>query len=111
VQVKWGSFHLRNRYLIYSKINPGTQYCFVVVVVLLDNSFIYISNVISFPRFPSKNPLPSPPPPAPQTTHYCFLDQAFPILGQRTLTGGEALGPVKVLCHPLLHMQLEPGVT
>jgi hypothetical protein len=36
---------------------------------LLDIFFIYISNVIPFPGFPSKNPLSPPPPPAPQPTH------------------------------------------
>jgi hypothetical protein len=42
-------------------------------VFLLDIFFIYISNVILFPSFPSENPLSSPPPPAPKPTHSYFL--------------------------------------
>ena len=54
-------------------------------IFLLDIFFIYISNVIRFPGFPSKNPytLPKPlyPPPAHQPTHSCFLALAFPNTG------------------------------
>ena len=44
----------------------------------LDIFFIYISNVIPFPGFPSKNLLSSPPPPTHQPSHSCFLVLAFP---------------------------------
>jgi hypothetical protein len=47
----------------------------------LDIFFIYISNVIPFPGFPSENPLSSPPHPAQQPTHSCFLALAFPKTG------------------------------
>jgi hypothetical protein len=58
---------------------------------LLDIFFIYISNVIPFPSFPSENPLspsalpllPNPPLPASWPWH-------FPILGHRTFTGPRA---------------------
>ena len=46
---------------------------------LLDIFFIYISNIIPFSSFPSKNPLSSPP--APQPTHSHFLALAFPYTG------------------------------
>jgi F0F1-type ATP synthase membrane subunit a len=45
---------------------------------LLDIFFIYISNVIPFPSFPSKNPLSSPLSPTHKPTHSCFLALAFP---------------------------------
>jgi hypothetical protein len=50
---------------------------------LLDIFFIYISNVIPFSSFLSKNALsPSPsPPPAPQHTHSNLLALAFPYTG------------------------------
>jgi hypothetical protein len=46
---------------------------------LLDIFFIYISNVIPFPGFPSKNPL--SPPLLNQPTHSRFLVLAFPYTG------------------------------
>jgi hypothetical protein len=49
-----------------------------ILLFLLDIFFIYISNVIPFPSYPSKHPLSSPPPPAPQPTHSHFLAQVFP---------------------------------
>jgi hypothetical protein len=48
---------------------------------LLDIFFIYISNVIPFPGFPSDNLLSPPPPPAQQPTHSCFLALVFPYTG------------------------------
>ena len=78
---------------------------------LLDIFFIYISNVIPFPSFPSENPLPSylplfPNPPTP--TSWPLLS---PILGHRTFTGPRASPPIDdQLGHPLLHMQLEPWI-
>jgi hypothetical protein len=52
-------------------------------IFLLDIFFIYISNVIPFPGFPSENPLPHSllPPPVHQSTHSCFLALAFPYTG------------------------------
>jgi hypothetical protein len=61
---------------------------------LLDIFFIYISNVIPFPGFPSKNPLSLPPPPAHQPTHSCFLALEFPYMGHRTFTGPRASPPI-----------------
>jgi hypothetical protein len=46
---------------------------------LLDIFFIYVSNVIPFPSFPSENSL--SPPPSSQPTHSCFLALAFPYTG------------------------------
>jgi hypothetical protein len=48
---------------------------------LLDIFFYYISNVIPFPGFLSKNPYPNSPPPAHQPTHSRFLVLAFPYTG------------------------------
>jgi hypothetical protein len=48
---------------------------------LLDIYFIYISNVVPFPAFPSENPHPLPSPPVHQPTHTCFLALAFPYTG------------------------------
>ena len=48
---------------------------------LLDIFFIYISNVIPFPRFPSKNPLSPPPSPCFPTHPLPFLILAFPYTG------------------------------
>ena len=79
---------------------------------LLDIFFIYISNVISFPSFPSENPhipsilplLTNPPTPASWPWH-------SPILKHRTFTGSRASPLIDdQLGHPLLHMQLEPWV-
>jgi hypothetical protein len=47
---------------------------------LLDIFFIYTSNVIPFPSFPSENPLSLPPPPAPQPTHSHYQSWRSPIL-------------------------------
>jgi hypothetical protein len=58
---------------------------FALIIFLLDIFFIYISNVIPFPGFPSKNPHPHPPPPAHQPTHSCFLVLAFPYTGASSL--------------------------
>jgi hypothetical protein len=45
---------------------------------LFDIYFIYISNVISFPGFPSKNPYSFSPPPAYHPTLSHFMALAFP---------------------------------
>jgi hypothetical protein len=76
---------------------------------LLDIFFIYISNVIPFPSYPSKNPL--SPPPAPQPTHSHSWSWDSTILGHRTFTGIMASPPIDDwIGHPLLHIQLEPQV-
>jgi hypothetical protein len=49
---------------------PEIKYFFNFVLDI----FIYISNVIPFPSFPSENPLSPPPSP-------CFLALAFPYTG------------------------------
>jgi hypothetical protein len=57
-------------------------FCFVFVLFLFFiRYFLYISNVIPFPSFPSENPLSSPAPPAHQSTHSHFLALAFPYTG------------------------------
>jgi hypothetical protein len=79
---------------------------------LLDIFFIYISNVISFPGFPSENPFPHPLPHSPphQPTHSCLLALASPILGHWAFTGPRASPINDQQGQPLLHMQLEPWV-
>ena len=79
---------------------------------LLDIFFIYISNVIPFPSFPSENPLFTlPPPPASQPTHSHSWSWHSPILGHRAFIGLKASPPINdLLGHPLLHIQLEPQV-
>jgi hypothetical protein len=49
-------------------------FCFVFCFVFLDIFFIYISNVIPFPSFPSENPLSSQPSP-------CFPTHPVPLPG------------------------------
>jgi hypothetical protein len=69
--------------------------------------FFYISNVIPFSIFPSKNPSPLPSLPALQHTYSQFLAQAFPKLGHRNFTRTSVSPPIDdLLVHPLLHMQL-----
>jgi hypothetical protein len=46
-------------------------YCLIYIF------FIYISNVIPIPGFPSETPLPLSPHPAHQPTHSCFLALAW----------------------------------
>jgi hypothetical protein len=73
--------------------------------------FIYISNVIPFPSFPSKNSLSTLPPPASQPTHSHSWSWHSPIMGHRIFTGLKASPPIDDrLGHPLLHIQLEPQV-
>jgi hypothetical protein len=57
----------------------------VFFTFLLDNFFIYISNVIPFTGSPSKNLLSPSPPPDHQPTHSWFLAQAFPYAGALNL--------------------------
>jgi hypothetical protein len=80
-------------------------------LLLLDIFYIYISNVIIFPGFPSKNTLPSPPPPVNQPTHSASLSWDSPTLGHQAFSGPRATPPTDVQKgHTLLHMQLEPCV-
>jgi hypothetical protein len=69
---------------------PALFSCFLLsnlhndyILFLLDIFFIYISNIIPFSSFPSKNSsLSTPIPPlALQNTHSCFLAQAFRYTG------------------------------
>ena len=82
---------------------------FFLKYFLLDIFFIYISNVISFPCFPSENLYPSPlalNPPTPSFWPWQPL-----IYGYITFTCPRASPSLDDwLCHPLLHMQLEPWV-
>jgi hypothetical protein len=52
-------------------------FCFCFLF-LLDIFFIYISNLIPFPSFPSENPPSLPPSPCSTTHPSCFLALAFP---------------------------------
>jgi hypothetical protein len=59
------------------------QYILFFLFFLLEIFFIYISNAIPFPSFPSENPLFLPQPPTPQHTHSHSWSWHSPILGQR----------------------------
>jgi hypothetical protein len=59
--------------------------------ILLDIFSIYISNVIPFPGFPSKNPYSINPAPAHQPTHSCFLALAFCYIGVLSLHRNKCL--------------------
>jgi hypothetical protein len=76
------------------EISPGMIACLLVFLVylivclfiylfiyLFDIYFIYISNVVLFPGFPSENPHPVSPPPASQPTHSFFLALAISYTG------------------------------
>ena len=91
---------------------------FPLFFVLLDIFFIYISNVIPFPRSPSENPLSNPPSPCfykgVPSTHSptpASLSWHSPTLGHPAFTGPRASPPIDAWQgHPLLHMRLEPWV-
>jgi hypothetical protein len=55
----------------------------IFFLFLLDIFLIYISNATPFPSLLTENPLYFPP--APQTTHSCFLALAFPYTGKENL--------------------------
>ena len=85
------------------------------MMFLFDILFIYISNFIPFPSFPSRNPHPIPPPASMRVlTHPptpASLPLHCPALGHRAFTGPRASLPIDAeQGHPLLHMQLEPWV-
>jgi len=84
---------------------------------ILNNLFIYISNVIYFPVFPSINPLSHPSSPAsmrvlphlPPTPTSPLLHS--PTLGHQAFPGPRVYSFTDVQQgHPLLHMWLEPWV-
>ena len=79
----------------------------------LDIFFIYISNVIPFPSFPSeKSPILFPLPLLTNLPTPASWPWHSPILGHRTFTGPRASLPTDdELGYPLLYMQLEPWVT
>jgi hypothetical protein len=62
------------------------------ILFLLDIFFIYISNVIPFPSFPSENPL--FPPLAPQPTPAHSYPWHSPILGHRNFIGPKTSPPI-----------------
>ena len=74
--------------------------------------FIYISNVIPFPGFPSENLLSTTTTRIPCLPTHPFLlpGPGMPLtLGHRAFTESRASPPIdEQLGHPLLHMQLEP---
>jgi hypothetical protein len=79
---------------------------------LLDIFFIYISNFITFPPFPSENyPIPSPLPLFTNQPIPAYLSWDSSTLGHRTFTRPRASPLIDVpQVHPLLHMRLEPWV-
>ena len=93
---------------------------FVILIFLLDILFIYTSNVITFPGFPSKTPLYHPPPPAsmkvfphPPIHASTLISPPWnsPTLGHQAFTGPRASPPIDTRqSNHLLHMQLEPWV-
>ena len=66
--------------------------------LLSDIFYIYISNVIPFPDYPSKNPL--SPPPAHQPTYSYFLVLAFPYTGALSLLRTKGLSSHWCLTRP-----------
>ena len=64
---------------------------FVVVVVLVFLIIYLISNVITFPGFPSKAPYPLPTLPVHHPTHSFFLVLAFPYSGALILHSTKGL--------------------
>jgi hypothetical protein len=85
----------------------------IIFIGFFNRYFIYISNVIPFPGFPSENPLShhhhrplltNPPTSASLSWH-------SPTLRHQTFSGPRASPPIHAQQgHPLLHMQLEPWV-
>jgi hypothetical protein len=64
---------------------------------LLNIFFIYISNIIPFPDFPSENPYSLHPFPAHQPTHSASWSWHSPTLGHRTFTRPKASPPIDAL--------------
>jgi hypothetical protein len=70
--------------------NPENQNI-ISISFLLDIFFIYISNVVPFPSFPSeKSPILSPIPLLPDPPTPASWPRHSPILGHRTFTGPRA---------------------
>ena len=89
--------------------NLSHKLFFLLSTFLLDIFFIYISNVISLPSFPSKNPL-SPHNSSQPTQSYSWSWHS-PMLGHKTFTGPRASPSIDDwLGHPLLYIYLEPQV-
>ena len=88
----------------------GILHCFFSFLLVI--FFIYISNFIPFPHFPSENPSSHPPSPCSLTHHLHFPVLAFSYAGAKGLfTGSRASSLIDVpQGHPLLHMPLEPWV-
>jgi hypothetical protein len=70
------SLHLRYIHRMVICYDDSSMISFFFLLFKLDIFFIYLSNVIPFPSFPSENSLSSTPPPAPQLTH----PLPFPVL-------------------------------
>ena len=94
------------------------QTIFFLFSFLLGIFFIDISNVISFPTHPLETHYAIQPPPTSMMvftdsdTHSCLPALAFPYTGGSSLHWSKGPPPIEALQdHPLLHMQLEPGVT
>jgi hypothetical protein len=85
-------------------------FIFIFLSLLLDIFFIYITNVIPFPGFPSKNPLSHPPSPCLPTHPFPLPCPGIPL--HWVIEPSQDQGPpIDVQqSHPLLHMQLEPWV-
>jgi hypothetical protein len=71
----------REGYREREKKNNEPKACGQAKYTFFIRYFIYISNIIPFPSFLSKNPLSPPSSPAQQPTHFCFLVLAFPYTG------------------------------
>ena len=81
-----------------------------IITFLLDIFFIYISNFIPFPHFPSNSSHPISPLPAHWPTYSCFPVHS-PTLGHLAFIRPRASLLIDVpQSHPLLYMWLEPWV-
>jgi hypothetical protein len=72
----------------------GRPISFIYWKKLFGIFFIYISNVILLPCFPSISPLPPPPRLLPNPPTSASLPWHCPILGHRTFTGTRASPPI-----------------
>jgi hypothetical protein len=65
--------------ILFKIHNFDVDFIFSFLSFLLDIFFIYISNAIPFPSFPSKNPLSSPPSPCSSTHPLALPDPGIPL--------------------------------